>query len=403
MDRGFATIKKIIKCLLGLDMCILEDRDEVLLEYLRRDLQKAAFFPDPDSAVLRLFSSTVPNCIYEITTYLNLHYQVLHVPEEHLYLIIGPCATEALSAPKLLDNLHRYQTNENTCLTIAARCQQQPVVPYVHLHQLSNLLGQMLLKTEDQIPFKRWDCTLADVEQNKVMLVDHYEEFAKIRRVEMRYEFSAAINEAVKKGNLFLAYWFSQQIEYRNNDLVRTPNRLRNSQNLCIIANTQLRHALEECGIHPYRLDAVSGEIARNIEKLTSVAAAEAYAAEIIRRYCELSQENFYLNLKPFSRQVVTYIKSHLSDNLSVKSIAKVLMANPDYLSTRFHQEVGMTVIDFINQERIEQAAALLKRTNLQIQQIASAVGYNNTSYFAKQFAKYRHMPPRTFRKSGTL
>lgn len=403
MNYSFATIEKIVKSLLGLDMCLIEDRDEALFEYLTQDIQKAAFFPDTDKVILRRFSSIAPNCIYEVTTYLNLHYQVLHVPAEHLYLILGPCAFDTLPAQKLLDSLHRYQSDEHACQFIASCCQRQPVVSYVHLHQLSNLLGQAILETDDQIPFKRWDCTLPEMEHSKVMLVDQYEEFAKIRRVELRYEFSAALNEAVKKGNLFLAYWFSDQIDFQNNDLVRTSDPLRNAQNICIITNTQLRHALEECGIHPYRLDAVSGEIARNIEKLTSVKAAVAYAPEIIRRYCELSQENFYLNLKPFSRLVVNYIKSHLSDNLSVKAIAGVLMVNPDYLSTRFHQEVGVTVIDFINHERIDLAAALLKRTNLQIQQIASAIGYNNTSYFAKQFAKYYHMSPRAFRQNGTL
>lgn len=404
MNCNFRTVEKIVRSLLGLDMCFVEDREEMLLDYLMQDSQQASFFPDSTEIILRRFHSIEPNCIYEVTTYLNLHYQILYVPMEHLYFILGPCAFQPLSAQKLLECLHRYQSDELECQAIASCCQHLPVVSYVDLHQLSNLLAQAILETEGQIPFKRWDSTLPEFERNRVMLVDHYEEFAKIRRVELRYEFSAALNEAVKKGNLYLAYWFSQQIDFQNNDLVRTSNNLRNAQNICIITNTQLRHTLEECGIHPYRLDAVSGEIARSIEKLTTVKAAENFAAEIIRRYCELSQENFYLNLKPFSRMVVAYIKSHLSDdNLTVKDIAKVLMVNPDYLSTRFHQEVGKTVIDFINQERIDLAAALLKRTSLQIQQISSAIGYNNTSYFTKQFKRYRGMPPRAFRKDGVL
>lgn len=403
MKNEFETIQKILKCLLKLDLCILPGRKDAFLDYLHKELQQSTCLPSSDSVLLRIAKSISPNCIYEITTYLNLHYQVLLSEEKQLYLVIGPCQTEPTSPQKLLEYLHRYPLNNATCQKIIAYCEQQPVISYVHLHQLSDLLGHDLFETEEQIPYKRLDYTWKDVDQSKIMLVEHYEEFAKIRRIEMRYEYCNALNEAVKEGNLFLAYWFSQQIERRNDDLVRSPDPLRNAQNLCITTNTQLRLALEDCGVHPYRLDAVSGEIARTIEKLKSVAEAEAYAAEIIRQYCDLSQENFYLNLKPFSRQVVSYIKAHLSDNLSVKSVAKVLMLNPDYLSNRFHQEVGVTVIDFINQQRIDQSAALLKRTNLQIQQIASAVGYNNTSYFSKQFLKYRHMTPREFRKDGEL
>ena len=76
-------------------------------------------------------------------------------------------------------------------------------------------------------------------------------------------------------------------------------------------------------------------------------------------------------------------------------------MVNANYLSDQFHKEMGMTFIDFVNRERTMQAASLLKHTNLQIQQIAAAVGYNNTSYFAKQFVRFCHMTPRSFRNSG--
>ena len=76
-------------------------------------------------------------------------------------------------------------------------------------------------------------------------------------------------------------------------------------------------------------------------------------------------------------------------------------MVNANYLSDQFHKDTGMTFIDFVNRERVEQAASLLKHTNLQVQQIAALVGYNNTSYFAKQFMRFYRMTPRSFRNSG--
>ena len=122
-------------------------------------------------------------------------------------------------------------------------------------------------------------------------------------------------------------------------------------------------------GIHPFHLDQLSHEIALHIEQMRSAVEAEKYPLEIIRRYCELARENAYPDLKPFTRLAVTYIKEHLSDNLTVKGTAQ----------------------------------ALLKHTNLQIQQIAATVGYNNTSYFARQFVKFHRMTPRAYRNSGML
>jgi two-component system response regulator YesN len=62
-----------------------------------------------------------------------------------------------------------------------------------------------------------------------------------------------------------------------------------------------------------------------------------------------------------------------------------------------------MTFIDFLNRERVTQAAALLRRTNMQIQHIASAVGYNNTSYFTRQFVRVYSDTPSQYRTKGLL
>ncbi len=103
--------------------------------------------------------------------------------------------------------------------------------------------------------------------------------------------------------------------------------------------------------------------------------------------------------LKPFSRLAVAYIQDHLTETLTVQDTARALLVNADYLSDRFHREVGMTFIDFVNAQRTAQAAALLRGTALQIQQIATLVGYNSSSYFAKQFARHYRISPRDYRR----
>ena len=219
----------------------------------------------------------------------------------------------------------------------------------------------------------------------------------------MRYEASAALTEAVKAGNLSLALRLIQDMYTGITSMVRNPDPMRNAQNMCIILNTQLRHAMEEQKIHPYRLDMVSGEIGRQIETLSTLEEVGKFYSHIIHRYCELALEKNYSHLDPLCRQAVVYIKNHMTDNLTVKATADALLVNANYLSGKFHQEVGITFTDFVNQQRTEQAASLLTHTNLQIQQIAAAVGYNNASHFAKQFLRFYSMTPRDYRKRNKL
>ena len=226
------------------------------------------------------------------------------------------------------------------------------------------------------------------------------EDIAQMRQVEQRYEYSAALTDAVQQGNLSLAMHLVGQYDPSSQTTVRNANPLRNAQNYCIVLNTQLRHALEKSGIHPFQVDRLSNEIGLEIERLKNLSQLPAFFSGVIRRYCRLVQEHAYPNLKPLTNLVVTYIKEHLADNLTVKDTAKALTVNANYLSTLFHKDMGMTFIDFVNQERTNQAAALLQHTNLQIQQIASIVGYNNTSYFAKQFMRFHKFSPSQYRQN---
>ena len=123
------------------------------------------------------------------------------------------------------------------------------------------------------------------------------------------------------------------------------------------------------------------------------------FFTSVLQRYCRLVQEHAYPNLKPLTNLAVTYIKEHLADNLTVKDAAKALTVNANYLSALFHKDMGMTFIDFVNKERTNQAASLLRHTNLQIQQVAATVGYNNTSYFAKQFVRFQGVSPSQYRR----
>lgn len=288
--------------------------------------------------------------------------------------------------------------NRNTILILGPICtalaedSALPFAEYNTLCKIGNLLSQYAISQ-----------ALPPVISTDTSLVRHSflsgEDIAQMRQVEQRYEYSAALTNAVQQGNLSLALHMIGQYDPSTNTSVRNANPLRNAQNYCIVLNTQLRHALEESGIHPYQVDRLSNEIGLEIEQLKNISQLPDFFNSVVRRYCRLVQEHAYPNLRPLTNLAVTYIKEHLADNLTVKDTAKALTINANYLSTLFHKDMGMTFIDFVNKERTNQAAALLRHTNLQIQQIASAVGYNNTSYFAKQFVRFQGISPSHYRR----
>lgn len=92
--------------------------------------------------------------------------------------------------------------------------------------------------------------------------------------------------------------------------------------------------------------------------------------------------------------QVKRYIAEHYKTDINRNDVAAVAYITPNYLSKRFRAETGMTLREYINQLRIEEAKRLLLSTNANISEVASEVGYDNISYFSTVFRKLCGMSP---------
>lgn len=105
--------------------------------------------------------------------------------------------------------------------------------------------------------------------------------------------------------------------------------------------------------------------------------------------------------MKGFSllvQKVVTRIDSDLTADLSLKTQAQLLNVNASYLSTLFKKETGMTLTDYVNKKRMDNAVFLLNSTNMQIQNIAQYCGIPDVNYFTKIFKKYIGKTPKEYR-----
>ena len=96
---------------------------------------------------------------------------------------------------------------------------------------------------------------------------------------------------------------------------------------------------------------------------------------------------------------VITYIDSNYKQDLTLKKIAAHIGYSRCYLSSVFKKCMGMSIWDYINIKRIEEALTLIKTTDKTILQIATESGFNNTANFNKIFKKYTNLPPKSFRK----
>ena len=94
-----------------------------------------------------------------------------------------------------------------------------------------------------------------------------------------------------------------------------------------------------------------------------------------------------------------TYISDHLTEDIRVPDIAAFAGVNKSYLQSLFRNRLDITVTDYINKKRLEQAAFLLTNSSASITDIGFTCGYNSRQHFGHTFEKFYGCSPRAYRQ----
>ena len=94
----------------------------------------------------------------------------------------------------------------------------------------------------------------------------------------------------------------------------------------------------------------------------------------------------------------IQYIKEHLTENISIDKLVDKSCMSKSHFFKVFKNTLGISPIDYITSERIKFSKKMIKNSNHQISEIAYKTGFNNVSYFNKQFKKYEHITPSEFK-----
>ncbi len=98
--------------------------------------------------------------------------------------------------------------------------------------------------------------------------------------------------------------------------------------------------------------------------------------------------------------RAVAYIQSHLGEKLSVPLIAAQVNYSRAYLSEVFASCLGMSVMEYVEEERLRRAKRLLAENELSITDIAAQLGFSSVHYFSRRFRLKTGSPPTSYAAS---
>ena len=85
---------------------------------------------------------------------------------------------------------------------------------------------------------------------------------------------------------------------------------------------------------------------------------------------------------------VLGYIDEKLSEKLSLKELAEISCMSIPSFSRKFKERTGKTLVQYLNEHRIERAKALLENKALSLEQVAEEAGFSNANYLIRVFKK---------------
>lgn len=105
----------------------------------------------------------------------------------------------------------------------------------------------------------------------------------------------------------------------------------------------------------------------------------------------------------PTSNSVITKVEQEIREsymeNISLRSLSEKYFINSAYLGQLFKKHYGLPFKDYLNAQRINAAAEMLKNTRKHVYEISEAVGYQSLDYFISKFVASKGHTPTQYRK----
>lgn len=214
------------------------------------------------------------------------------------------------------------------------------------------------------------------------------------------YDYEKRLMDAVRTGNIgaLERIW---NTPIGGNYGVLSKDNLRSNKNLGIAMITMLSRAAAEGGVSFEKAMAMSDAFILRIEEMKSWEEIIEYCYHAAEEYALLVKDAIYAGQKnALVEKCENLIFRKLHGKVLVNELAEELHVSPDYLSRIFHDQTGVKIGDFIQNEKIKLAKNMLKYSDYSLESIAYYLGYASQSHFGKVFKKVTSMTPKQFREN---
>ena len=93
------------------------------------------------------------------------------------------------------------------------------------------------------------------------------------------------------------------------------------------------------------------------------------------------------------------YLVENYVNPISIDDMCAISNYSPSRLRTIFKEELNTSPVQYLRNIRLKHAELLLLETDVNVNYIASKVGFENATYFCRLFQSTHNMTPTEYRK----
>lgn len=108
------------------------------------------------------------------------------------------------------------------------------------------------------------------------------------------------------------------------------------------------------------------------------------------------SKEKFHIDV---NQKIEQYLAANIYSSLTLDSICKEFNYSKTFLCENFKKYTGVSIINYFNALKIEEACNLIKGTNHSMSDISAMLKFNNPYYFSRVFKRIKGTTPTAYRK----
>lgn len=212
------------------------------------------------------------------------------------------------------------------------------------------------------------------------------------------YSIEKAIQYIVSKGDVeALEKYLSNAPAVRGGQIAQ--NQLRQIKNIFIVTATLVSRAAINGGMNAEDALTLSDMYIQKCELLDDFTKINELQFGMVYDYAK--KVNYIRKGKNPTRlylDVANYVQKNLSKPITTENMAKDLGISRSHLSTKFKEDTGENLYDFITKEKMAEAKRLLRYTDKSLSSISYYLGYSSQSHFNRTFKAVTGKTPNDYR-----